>query len=34
MIIAPPLIITREQIDELMEKAWKCLDLTQKAIDT
>jgi putrescine aminotransferase len=34
MIIAPPLIITREQIDELTEKAWKCLDLTQKAIDT
>ena len=34
MIIAPPLIITRKQIDELMEKAWKCLDLTQKAIDT
>ena len=34
MIIAPPLIITREQIDELAEKVWKCLDLTQKAIDT
>ncbi len=34
MIIAPPLIITREQIDELTEKAWKCLDLTKKAIDT
>ena len=28
MIISPPLVITREQIDELAEKAWRCLDLT------
>jgi putrescine aminotransferase len=28
MIISPPLVISREQIDELAEKAWKCLDLT------
>jgi putrescine aminotransferase len=28
MICAPPLVITREQIDELAEKAWRCLDLT------
>ena len=28
MIIAPPLVISREQIDELAEKAWRCLDLT------
>jgi putrescine aminotransferase len=28
MIIAPPLVITREQIDELAEKARRCLDLT------
>jgi putrescine aminotransferase len=28
MIISPPLVINREQIDELAEKAWRCLDLT------
>jgi putrescine aminotransferase len=28
MIISPPLVITREQIDELTEKARRCLDLT------
>jgi len=28
MIIAPPLIITRAQIDELVEKAWRTLDMT------
>jgi putrescine aminotransferase len=28
MIISPPLVISREQIDELAEKAWRCLDLT------
>jgi putrescine aminotransferase len=28
MIIAPPLVITRAEIDELVEKAWRTLDLT------
>jgi putrescine aminotransferase len=28
MIIAPPLVITRAEIDELVEKAWQTLDLT------
>jgi putrescine aminotransferase len=28
MIVSPPLVINREQIDELAEKAWRCLDLT------
>jgi putrescine---pyruvate transaminase len=28
MIIAPPLVITRAQIDELVTLARKCLDLT------
>ena len=28
MIIAPPLIITRPQIDELVEKARRTLDMT------
>ncbi|HET9645650.1 MAG TPA: aspartate aminotransferase family protein [Burkholderiaceae bacterium] len=28
MIVAPPLIITREQIDEMMELIRRCLDLT------
>jgi len=30
MIIAPPLVISRGQVDELAEKAWKCLDLTAR----
>jgi putrescine aminotransferase len=28
MIVAPPLVITREQVDELAAKARRCLDLT------
>ena len=32
MIIAPPLVISREEIDELLEKARKCLDLTLEAL--
>lgn len=32
MIIAPPLVITREQVDELVEKAARCLDLTVHAL--
>ncbi|RRV03968.1 aspartate aminotransferase family protein [Pseudomonas sp. v388] len=32
MIIAPPLVISFEQIDELVEKARKCLDLTLEAL--
>jgi putrescine aminotransferase len=28
MIVSPPLVINREQLDELAEKAWRCLDLT------
>jgi putrescine aminotransferase len=28
MIISPPLVISHEQLDELAEKAWRCLDLT------
>lgn len=31
IIVAPPLILTHEQADELVEKAWMCLDLTQAA---
>lgn len=33
MIIAPPLIITESEIDELVDKARLCLDLTAEAID-
>ncbi|MFQ5547313.1 MAG: aspartate aminotransferase family protein [Woeseia sp.] len=32
IVTAPPLILTREQADELVEKAWKCLDLTRAAL--
>jgi putrescine aminotransferase len=31
IVVAPPLILSHAQADELIEKAWKCLDLTQKA---
>ena len=30
MIISPPLVIAHAECDELVEKAWKCLDLTLK----
>lgn len=32
MIISPPLIIEKSHVDELVEKAWRCLDLTQHAL--
>ena len=32
MIIAPPLVISKSEIDELVEKARKCLDLTARAV--
>jgi len=32
MIIAPPLIMDREQIDQLVEKAWMCLELTGREL--
>jgi len=31
VVVAPPLILTHAQADELIEKAWKCLDLTAQA---
>ena len=32
IVTAPPLSLTKAQADELVEKAWKCLDLTQQAV--
>jgi len=32
IVTAPPLVLTHEQADELVEKAWKCLDLTQQSL--
>jgi len=32
MIISPPLIVKPAEIDIFIERAWQCLDLTQKAI--
>ncbi|MDH3859858.1 MAG: aminotransferase class III-fold pyridoxal phosphate-dependent enzyme, partial [Gammaproteobacteria bacterium] len=32
MIISPPLIVQLAEIDIFIERAWQCLDLTQKAI--
>jgi putrescine aminotransferase len=33
MIVSPPLIVEDRHIDELVEKAWKCLDLTRAALE-
>ncbi|MDP6994410.1 MAG: aminotransferase class III-fold pyridoxal phosphate-dependent enzyme, partial [Woeseiaceae bacterium] len=32
IVTAPPLNLSREQADEMIEKAWKCLDLTAAAV--
>ena len=32
IVVAPPLTLTHAQADELVEKAWRCLDLTREAI--
>jgi putrescine aminotransferase len=32
MIVSPPLIVEEQHIDELVDKAWHCLDLTAKAL--
>jgi putrescine aminotransferase len=32
MIVSPPLIVENKHIDELVEKAWKCLDLTADSL--
>ncbi len=32
MVIAPPLVMERAHIDELIEKAWRCLELTARDI--
>ncbi len=33
IVTAPPLTLTRDEADELVEKAWKCLDLTQHTVN-
>ena len=32
IVCAPPFTLSYEEADELLEKAWKCLDLTQQAL--
>jgi len=32
MIVSPPLIVEDRHVDELVEKAWKCLDLTAASV--
>ena len=32
IVTAPPLTLSHEEADELIEKAWKCLDLTQQSL--
>jgi putrescine aminotransferase len=32
IVCAPPLILSHAEADELLEKAWKCLDLAQQAL--
>jgi len=33
IVVAPPFVLSHAEADELIEKAWKCLDLTRAAID-
>jgi putrescine aminotransferase len=33
MIVSPPLIVEDSHIDEMVEKAWKCLDLTAASLE-
>jgi len=33
IVAAPPFVLSHSEADELIEKAWTCLDLTQQAID-
>ena len=32
MLLSPPLVISRDQVDELAEKAWRALDLTAREL--
>jgi len=32
IVCAPPLVLSHDEADELIAKAWKCFDLTQKAL--
>jgi putrescine aminotransferase len=32
IVCAPPLVISRDEVDEMIEKTWKALDLTQIAL--
>mgnify|MGYP006197676949 FL=1 len=32
MLLSPPLVISRAQVDELAEKAWKSLDMTAREL--
>ena len=32
MIVSPPLVIENQQVDEMVEKAWRCLDLTAESL--
>ena len=32
IVVAPPFILTHAEADELLDKAWRCLDLTQAAL--
>ncbi|MBT8077285.1 MAG: aspartate aminotransferase family protein [Gammaproteobacteria bacterium] len=32
IVVAPPLTLSHAEADELIDKAWKCLDLTQAAV--
>ena len=31
IVCAPPLVLSHDEADEMLEKAWKCLDLTHAA---
>jgi putrescine aminotransferase len=34
IVTSPPLIISEKEVDELIEKAWRCLDHTQSIMQS
>ena len=32
MVVSPPLVLEKRHVDELVDKAWRCLDLTAESL--
>jgi len=33
MIVSPPLVVEKQHVDELVDIAWRCLDLTAESLE-